>query len=433
MMSEIVPILNCLKKYFPKNFSTLLSIVGAMLCMSGPKTMLNISRWTNPCYKTITRFYERTIPWAQLNWVLLTHFSSCNVFILAADETVVKKSGTKSHGLDSFFSSTLQKTIKSLCFSGLSLIHPYKKRSYPLLLTQLVFTPEEKEQAKALKKHRRQAKGNKVGRPKGSSKIKTEKTIAPTFKLLKKQLEQVQALIKQSVLYFVGDAKYGNQTVIKICQDFGYEVISKLQYNSALRFKFDGAYSGRGRPKRYGGRVDYQSLPDAYLVYEEELKNKRTRIYHLSELVHAAFDCPLNVVIIQKTVANKTAQVILFSTDLGLAYQPLIDYYSARFQIEFNFRDAKQFWGLEDFMNIKENQIHNAANLAFFMVNVSTFLLSRFRCQKDHASSGIRDLIASHRAHKYYLEALNILRKFNPHLITPDTNENITVLGLIHS
>ncbi|MCI5180697.1 MAG: hypothetical protein D3911_15555 [Candidatus Electrothrix sp. AW3_4] len=28
-----------------------------------------------------------------------------------------------------------------------------------------------------------------------------------------------------------------------------------------------------------------------------------------------------------------------------------------RFQIEFNFRDAKQYWGLDDFMNIKEQQL----------------------------------------------------------------------------
>jgi len=29
-------------------------------------------------------------------------------------------------------------------------------------------------------------------------------------------------------------------------------------------------------------------------------------------------------------------------------YDKLIDYYQLRFQIEFNFRDAKQYWGLED-------------------------------------------------------------------------------------
>ena len=60
--------------------------------------------------------------------------------------------------------------------------------------------------------------------------------------------------------------------------------------------------------------------------------------------------------------------MLLFSDDLSLASKTLIDYYSLRFQIEFNFRDAKQYWGLEDFMNIKETQVNNAANFSLFMV-----------------------------------------------------------------
>ena len=43
----------------------------------------------------------------------------------------------------------------------------------------------------------------------------------------------------------------------------------------------------------------------------------------------------------------KRAKVLLLKLEL---YQTVIDYYSLRFQIEFNFRDAKQFWGLEDFI-----------------------------------------------------------------------------------
>lgn len=42
----------------------------------------------------------------------------------------------------------------------------------------------------------------------------------------------------------------------------------------------------------------------------------------------------------------------------------MIDYYKLRFQIEFNFRDAKQHWGLEDFMNTKEIAVANAASLS---------------------------------------------------------------------
>ena len=81
-----------------------------------------------------------------------------------------------------------------------------------------------------------------------------------------------------------------------------------------------------------------------------------------------------------------TSHVILFSSNQELAWNKIIEYYQLRFQIEFNFRDAKQFWGLEDFMNIKQTQVHNAANLAMFMVNVSQDLLEHrkiwSKCQR---------------------------------------------------
>ena len=57
--------------------------------------------------------------------------------------------------------------------------------------------------------------------------------------------------------------------------------------------------------------------------------------------------------------------MILFCNALELAHDKLIDYYPLRFQIEFNFRDAKQYWGLEDFMSIKETQVNNAANFHY--------------------------------------------------------------------
>ena len=47
-----------------------------------------------------------------------------------------------------------------------------------------------------------------------------------------------------------------------------------------------------------------------------------------------------------------------------------------RFQIEFNFRDAKQHWGLEDFMVTAKTQVYNAANLSIWMVNLSQAMLA---------------------------------------------------------
>jgi putative transposase len=79
----------------------------------------------------------------------------------------------------------------------------------------------------------------------------------------------------------------------------------------------------------------------------------------------------------ENCVTKKVARIILFSTDLTLGFSKVVDYYRLRFQIEFNFRDAKQHWGLEDFMVTQEVKVNNAANLAMWMVNVSQVLLKR--------------------------------------------------------
>ena len=138
-MPELLSIINCLRMYFPKNFDKFASIINALLCMSGSKTMLNISRYTNKevCYKTIERFYNRVISWLEMNLILIMNFISFSelVLLIASDETVVSKAGKKTFGIDYFFSSILQKPIKSLCFSGLSIIIPDKNKSYPLMIS----------------------------------------------------------------------------------------------------------------------------------------------------------------------------------------------------------------------------------------------------------------------------------------------------------
>lgn len=97
----------------------------------------------------------------------------------------------------------------------------------------------------------------------------------------------------------------------------------------------------------------------------------------------------------------------MFSSDLSLSYEKIIDYYKLRFQIEFNFRDAKQFWGSKHFMNRGQTAVTNAVNLSFFMVNLSHYLLAQFR--QDNPGSGIVDLQAYCRGFRYVREILKML------------------------
>ena len=167
-----------------------------------------------------------------------------------------------------------------------------------------------------------------------------------------------------------------------------------------------------------GQKIHVHQLDPKYLKETSTEDHLRTEIYQ-GPFYNKEFAFPLNVVIILKTNLNTGAQahVILFSTDLELTYDKIIKFYSLRFrltrtaffskvavtsQIEFNFRDAKQYWGLEDFMNVKEIAVTNAANLSFFMVNFTYALLQPFRSHNPDYS--ILDLKSHYRGCRYAFE-----------------------------
>lgn len=140
----------------------------------------------------------------------------------------------------------------------------------------------------------------------------------------------------------------------------------------------------------------------------------------------------MNIVILLRTnlTTKACSHVILFSSDLELAHDKLIDFYSLRFQIEFNFRDAKQFWGLEDFMNVSEVAVTNAANLSLFMVDISQVLMCEYR-QNDPDFS-ILDLKAHYRGYRYVSETIKMLPQMPDSNLVLQLFSKVAALGRIH-
>jgi putative transposase len=99
--------------------------------------------------------------------------------------------------------------------------------------------------------------------------------------------------------------------------------------------------------------------------------------------------------------------------------------------MEFNFRDAKPYWGLEDFMNITETAVTNAAHLSLFMVNVSYHCLRDVR-HSDPACS-LLDLKAWFRAHKYVTETIKMLPEKPEPVLWAQIFTKIAGIGRIHA
>jgi hypothetical protein len=175
---------------------------------------------------------------------------------------------------------------------------------------------------------------------------------------------------------------------------------------------YTGPYAGRGPRRKYGQKVAYDNLPGQYLKETAVEGHIKTCVYQ-AHLLHKEFTHALNVVIIVKTNLRTQARahVVLFSSDLALAYALLVDYYGLRFQIEFNFRDAKQYWGLEDFMNVTSTGVTNAADLSLFMVNVAYRLRADIHARDPHYS--VLDLKADCRGAKYVEETIKMLPENN--------------------
>jgi hypothetical protein len=386
----------------------------------------------------VQRFFYTVIPWALVFWQFIRQhlLSHDDVYLMAGDECVVTKSGKKTHGLDRFFSGLYGKPIPGVCFFTLSLINTRKRHSYPTMVEQRVRTETEKRAAKARAKQKKTKKANrrKPGRPKGSkNKDKTQVTLTPELQLVKmmvqKQLMLINGLIP--LTYLALDGHFGNNKALQMTRQCGLHLISKLRRDAALYLPYDGPYCGRGPRRKYGTKIDYRNPPDQYLketIVEEDIQ---TRIYQTT-MLHKEFAGPLNVVVIAKTNLKTQAQahVILFTSDLELSYAKVIDYYSLRFQIEFNFRDAKQYWGLEDFMNVKETAVTNAANLSLFMVNVAHLLLRDFR--KTQPAFGILDLKAHYRGRKYVAETIKLLPAKPEPILLAEIFETVARIGSIH-
>jgi putative transposase len=416
-------------------------IIVAMMAMTGRVTMLGLSRWTEKggSYRSVQRFFYTTIPWAQVLWAFFrAHLlNRQDTYLLAGDECVVTKAGKQTHGLDYFFSNLQQRAIPGLSFFTLSLVSLQQRRSYPVCVEQRIRTEEEKAASQA-KKRAKQAKPagekQKLGRPKGSrNKNKAEVTLHPELQFIQKMLKSLLGIMQGTIplTYLVLDGHFGNSPAFHMVRQCQLHLISKLRYDAALFFAYAGPKPKRGPTPRLGEPVDVRHIPDLYLKETKIEGGFETRTYQL-QLLHPDFPDPLNVVILLRTnlATCAWANVILFSSDLALPYDKLIDYYRLRFQIEFNFRDAKQFWGLEDFMNVTPTAVTNAANLALFMVNVSQLLMCPYR--KTDPDFSVLDLKAYYRGCRYVAETIQLLpQKPDEHLVS-QLFHKVAALGRIH-
>ena len=341
------------------------------------------SRYSLYSLRSHFRFLSSVYDWVSVRVRLFERFSFVKTatYIVVADETVEGKSRDKTFGLDKFYSSTAGKPIAGVCFFGLSLVHVQSGLSSFMGVLQVVYSLADKVRIAVAKEKKEMAKKRTLaaeslpkGRKKGSkNKPKQENETASyrRFKLL--FINVLDVLLKVcvgiNVRYLVVDIAYGTLDYATLAESKNLFLLSKFKSNVALYLPYQGEQK-RGRPTLYGAQVKPTDLPEKFLKETLTKDGYTKKYYQFEAFAKNAFGARRLTIVVQRTRRLKdgrTATNIWFSNDTEINYQTLLHYYHLRFQIEFDFRDAKQHFGLSDFKNYKEENVGNFVNLSFTM------------------------------------------------------------------
>ena len=183
------------------------------------------------------------------------------------------------------------------------------------------------------------------------------------LKVAEDQLCSKREELQQLSRHVVADGYYARSGFISKLIDEGFQVVTLLRHDAALRYLYQGEYKGRGRPKLYEGRVDYKDLSSFqrhdYLRENHEVYSKVVN--------YAAWGRNIKVVI---KVDQKGKRRVMCSTDLTLTAEEILNLYEVRFQIEFVFRDGKQYTGLGQSQVLDSKGQEHFANSSLAALNI---------------------------------------------------------------
>ena len=121
--------------------------------------------------------------------------------------------------------------------------------------------------------------------------------------------------------------------------DMGFHLVSRLRDDANLMYIYNGKPIGkRGRPKVYGEKIDFDNL-DYSKMERIETDSEDEELYTLVAY-SKAMKRNIRLVIWRSSIGKHK---LYFSTDIDMSGKEVIEFYRTRFQIEFCYRDAKQY------------------------------------------------------------------------------------------
>lgn len=175
-------------------------------------------------------------------------------------------------------------------------------------------------------------------------------------------------ILQRLTRYVVADAYFSKSTFVDGALDMGFHVISRFRDDAYFRYLTkEKPTGGKGRPKLYDGKIEMEHLEEERFEIIR-LENGQGRI--LSAIVNSR-SLKRNIRLCIWESDDRKVRKLYFSTDTKMKAMDILDYYRTRFQIEFCYRDSKQFTGLTDCQSRDLDKLHFHFNASLTSVNLA--------------------------------------------------------------
>ncbi len=309
--------------------------------MVGKVNFTNLSRYSALTERSYRRQYDEGFEFMTVNRCLISRAIAPERFqVSAIDCSFVPKSGKATYGVDRFYNGKAGRAEPGLEISTIAVVDVGSSMAYALSVQQ---TPAELE-----------------------AETKTDAMTRVDHYLA--HVAATRAALPASVRHLVGDGFYSKLKWVNGILALDLEVIGKLRCDANLQYVYEGVQKAKGARRKYDGKVCFDDLSRWRSLGEVKPNVRRyTAVVwsiNLKRKIRAVY-------LVNPCSAERTCTALLFSTDIDLDPIQLYEAYRARFQIEFIFREAKQFTGLTDCQARSEQKLDFHFNAALTALNLA--------------------------------------------------------------
>ena len=319
----------------------IISTMILFLSMRGRYNFKGMERYGSYSEKSYRLHFEKEFDFLQFNIELWKSHLSDNC-IIAFDPSYLPKSGKHTPGKGIYYSGCLGKAIGGIEIGGLGIVDIDHNTAFNLESIQTPGPQELKEKGMSLVDH--------------------------YVSIIIERSAKLSTISK----YLAVDGYFAKQNFVNpIKEKTNLELICKLPKNANLKYLYKGPKKeGRGRPKKYDGKVITTKIDKRRFkkIHEDE-----DVLLFQAILWSVNLNAAINVVYAEFLNEGESTNryAFFFSTDMVLDGKLIYQYYKARFQIEFLFRDAKQFIGLTHCQARSKQKLYFHFNMTLTSVGVA--------------------------------------------------------------